>query len=131
MSSRSTVSFVGAACFLATAVTAAAGDWQRLGQAYVDLRSNPVVVRVSSDAGALAKLRVQVKENALEIVNVKVFLAGGESFDDALKAYLGPGDQSRVIDIPGGPKVIEKVELTYRGGANAERVPLVRVFGAS
>ena len=131
MRSRSTVWLVGAACLLATAMTAAAGDWQRLGQAYVNFRSSSTVVPVSPAAGAVAKLRLQVKEDALEIENVKVFLTGGESFDVAVKAYLGPGAQTRVIDIPGAPKAIEKVELTYRGAAAGERVPLVRVFGAS
>ncbi len=102
-----------------------------MAQWYVDFRSNPVAIPVSSEVGTVAKLKLQVKQSALEIVDVKVFIAGGESFDVALKAYLGAGDETRVIDIPGGPKVIEKVELTYRGGANDETIPLVRVFGAN
>jgi hypothetical protein len=84
-----------------------------MGQENVDFSSNLVVVPVSTDASAVSKIKVQVKESALEVRDVKVFLAGGESFDVALKAYLGAGDETRAIDLPGGPKVIY-----LKGGAH-------------
>jgi hypothetical protein len=118
-------------CVLASAAAARAEEWQRMGQAYVDFRSNPVVVSVSTDAGAVSKIKVQVKESALEVRDVKVFLAGGESFDVTVDTYIGAGKETRPIDVPGGPKAIEKVEVKYRGGSSGEPMPLLRVLGES
>ena len=132
MRSKSVVPFVMFFCVLASAAAVRAGEWQRLGQEYVDFRSNPVVVSVSPDAGAVSKVRVQVKENALEVREVKVFLAGGQSFDVTVDTYLGAGKETRPIDVPGGPKAIEKVEVKYRTTASDEDpIPLLRVLGAS
>ena len=130
MRSRAAVPFVVAFCVLASAAVARAEDWQRLGQGYVDYRSNPVVVPVGPETGAVSKIRLEVKMKALEVLDVKVFVAGGDSFEANIDRYLGAGDETGPIDVPGGPKAIEKVEVRYRRGSNEEPIPLLRVLGA-
>ena len=126
----STAVLLGAAA-VGWAAVAAAGDWMQLGQQYVDYRSKAVVVAVKADAPTLNQLKLQVKESALEIDSVKVYLAGGDSFDVALKAYVAAGRETRAIDIPGGPKSVEKVEFTYHDGSGSGKLALVRLLGTS
>jgi hypothetical protein len=130
------ISRLGTACvagvFVVVSVAGArATEWQQLGQRYVDYRTNPVAIRANPDGPAVSTIKLQVRESPLEIQNVKVFLAGGESFDVTLNVYVGPGRETRVIEIPAGPKAIEKVELTYRNRSTRGRLPLVRLLGAS
>jgi hypothetical protein len=125
MSNRSLVLLVGL-CLVLAAATVGAEEWQLLGRKIVDYRANPEVIKVAGDPGAFAKLSLQVRESALEIVSVKVYAADGQTFDVTLNKYLGPGSQTKPIEVPGGPKAIEKVEFTYRK-AGGSRLPFVQL----
>jgi hypothetical protein len=125
-SNRFLVLLVGL-CLVLAAATAGAEGWQRLGQRIVDYRTNPEVITVVGDPGAFAKLRLLVRESPLEILNVKVYVADGQTFDVTLNKYLGPGRETRAIEIPGGPKAIQKVEFTYKKGSEGSRLPVVQL----
>ncbi len=131
MKSRLIVSVVVAAGILAWATTARAEGWRRLGQAYVDYHHNPVAVSLDSRAGTFSRIKLQVKENALEIRDIKVFTGRGDSFDVPVNKYLGAGKATKAIDVPGGPKAIEKVEVNYHDVSNDRMLPLVRILGES
>jgi hypothetical protein len=125
-SNRSLVLFVGL-CLVLAASTVGAEGWQQLGQRIVNYRTNPEVITVVGDPGAFTKLSLAVKEGPLEIVSVKVYVADGQTFDVTLNKYLAPGKETRAIEVPGGPKAIQKVEFTYRKGADGSRMPLVQL----
>ncbi len=124
--SRSLVLFVGL-CLVLVAATVGAEGWQRLGQKVVDYRTTPAVITVVGDPGTFAKLNLMVRESSLEIVNVKVYVADGQTFDVTLKQYVSPGRETKAIEIPGGPKAIQKVEFTYRKGSDGSRLPVVQL----
>jgi hypothetical protein len=129
--SRLGTAFVVGLFVVGSVATVWAEDWQQLGQQYVDYRTNPVAIQAKADGPAVSRIKLQVKERSLEIQDVKVFLAGGESFGVTLNSYLGPGRETRDIEVPAGPKAIEKVEFTYRSGSTGRRLALVRLLGAS
>jgi hypothetical protein len=118
-------------CLVASAAVGGAADWQQLAQQYVDGRANPAVVTVKPDAPTVSELKLQVKQSALEIVGVKVVLADGDSFDVPLKVWLAAGRETTSIDVPGGPKAVQKVEVSYQGYSSDGRLALIRLFGAS
>ncbi len=118
-------------CVLGTAAVAAAADWQQLGKQIVDYRTTTVVITVKPQSPAPAKLKLQVNDNALQIDSVKVVPASGEAFDVALNAWVGPGRTTRAIEIPGGPKAIERVEVACRNGTNDTRLARITLLGAS
>lgn len=111
------------------AVSAVAADWQALGEKVVDFRKSPEVVTAKTDAGAFAKLKIEVKQANMEVQNVKVLFSDGQSFDVALNGYFGAGS-SRVIDLPAA-KPIGKVEFTCRSVSSEGRVALVRILGSN
>jgi len=129
--SRNMAAIVLGAVLLGSATGAAAAGWLQLGQQYVDYRSKSVVIAVKSDAPSLTQLKLQVRESALGIDDVKVYLAGGESFDVPLNAYVAAGRETRTIEVPGGAKTVEKVELTCHDVSTSGRLALVRLLGTS
>ena len=56
-----------------------------------------------------------------------MYVADGQTFTVALNKYLGPGKETKAIEIPGGPKAIQKVEFTYKKGSDGSRLPLVQL----
>lgn len=120
---------LGVAGLALAAVSAVAADWRVLGEKVVDFRKNPEAVVAKADAGAFAKIRVEVKQANLELQNVKVLFSDGQSFDAPLNAYLGAGS-GRVIDLPAA-KSIEKIEFTCRPVSTEGRVALVRILGSN
>jgi len=129
-SNRSLVLLVGLCLVLASATVGAEG-WQRLGQRVVDYRTNPEAITVVGNPAAFAKLSLQVSRSSLEILAVKVHVADGQTFEVTLNKYVGAGRETSAIEIPGGPKAIQKVEFTYKRGPDVSRLPLVQLVASN
>jgi len=128
-SNRSLVLLVGL-CLVLAAATVGAEGWQQLGQTIVDFRTNPEAIAVVGDAGPIAKLKLQARDSSVEILEAKVYAADGQTFTVAVNKYLGPGKETKEIDVPGGPKAIQKVEFTYKKGSDGSRMPVVRLLAS-
>ena len=61
-SNRSLVLLVGL-CLVLAAATVGAEGWQQLGQTIVDFRTNPEVITVVGNPGAIAKLKLQARDD--------------------------------------------------------------------
>lgn len=112
------------------AASARAEGWQQLGQAIVDFRANPETIKAVGNAGPTAKLKLQAKDASIEILDVKVYLTDGQTFDVTLKKYLRPGGETKEIDIAGGPKEVQKVEFNYAKGSDSSRMPTVQLLAS-
>lgn len=112
-------------------VSAVAADWQVLGEKVVDFRENPEVVTARPDAGAFARIKIEVRQANIEIESVKVNFNEGRAFDVPLNAYVGAGS-SRVIDLPSA-KQIARIELNCRSASLAAegRVAVVRILASN
>ena len=65
---------------------------------------------------------------ALELYDVRVVFGDGSTYSPATRLVFAPGSTSRVIDLPGGARVIRRVEFRYGnlpGGGRAQ----VEVWG--
>jgi hypothetical protein len=110
-------------------IPAMAGDWQALGERIVDFRTNPETVVAKSGEGTFGKIKIEVKQTNMEILNVKVVFDDGQSFDVALNKYMGAGS-SCVIDLPSA-KVIQKVVITYNAASSGSKLAVVRILGSN
>jgi hypothetical protein len=115
---------------VAAAAPAGAEGWQQLGQTIVDFRANPDAITAVGNAGPMARLKLQAKDASIEILNVKVYLADGQTFDVALKKYLRAGGETKEIEVAGGPKEVQKVEFNYAKGSDGSRMPTVRLLAS-
>ncbi len=113
------------------AVSAHAGEWRQLGVKVVDYRSNPVVIMTNAGAGAASKVKLQVSQQELEIRSVSFTFAGGESATVEMNRYVPAGGSTPAIEVPGGSKTIEKIEVSFAPGTPKEKLPVVAVLGES
>jgi hypothetical protein len=100
--------------------------WEKLGERTVHggpRRGDRDVIVVGRDDGTFTRLMLKVEHSALELYDVKIVFGDGSTWSPDTRLIFGRGARSRVIDLPGGARVVRKVEFVYRnlrGGGRAQ-----------
>ena len=105
------------AVLAAAGVAVAAATWVRLGARTVNFRTEHDVIRVGIDRGRFRAIRFEVRRHAVRIVDVKVTFGNRTVHDVPLRAVIPAGGRSRVIELPGGPRRIRRIDFVYRSAA--------------
>jgi hypothetical protein len=96
------------------------GRWEFLGERVVHGRVDADVIPVTRLEGRFSELMVEVKGSALEMYDMRVTFGDGEDFSPPTRLVFAKGSRSRSIQLPGGNRIIRKVEFRYgnlpRGG---------------
>ena len=95
------------------AVMESHGDWVKLGERWVDGKSDRDVIQVGAREGRYRKIRIAVENSALEMYDVLVTFNDGPPFSPHTRHTFNPNTRSHVIDLPGGARVIRTVEFRY------------------
>jgi hypothetical protein len=108
---------------------APAGGWVELGSRTVNGRRHVDrdVIGVGRREGRFRVLQFVVEQSSLEMFDMVVHFGDGSSYSPPTQLVFRPGQASQVIDLPGGARVIRKVDFRYRnlpGGGNARIVLL-------
>jgi hypothetical protein len=106
----------------------AQSPWDKLGERWVNGRADRDVIHVGRRDGRFRRLQLVVEHSALELYDVRVVFGDGSTYSPATRLVFAPGSTSRVIDLPGGARVIRRVEFRYGnlpGGGRAQ----VEVWG--
>lgn len=111
-----------------TAVPARADDWELLGTRQVNYRGDHDVIAVTAREGWFRAIKIEVDDGNLEMWNIRVVFANGESFSPETRLVFREDSRSRTIDLPGGRRVISRVEFHYRSRGNRGRAE-VRLYG--
>jgi hypothetical protein len=101
----------------------ARSPWDKLGERWVDGRVDHDVIPVGRADGRFRKLQLVVEHSALELFDVEVVFGDGTRFSPGTRLTFGPGSTTRVIDLPGGDRVIRHVGFRYGnlpGGGRAQ-----------
>jgi hypothetical protein len=111
------------------ASTAFAGnDWALLGTRKVSLAKETDVIDVTRRDGRFTALRIDVEDGPLDMFNIRVVFANGESFSPTVRINSRADDLSRVIDLPGEARTIERIIFRYRGPQRLGAAT-VRIYG--
>ena len=114
---------------LVPALTAEAGEWELLGERKVNYRTDRDVIRVTLAEGLFRKIKLDVLHNGIEILDLKVFFANGGVQDVKVRRFIGPGGETRVIDLRSGARGISRVEFVYRTRGPRLGRATVRLWG--
>jgi len=114
---------------LAGALPVRAGSWQFLGERLANFGLDHDVIVVTAAEGAFSQIQLRVRHARIEILDLKVHFGDGSTLDVSVRAFIEAGGETRVIDLPGGARVIRNVEFTYRTPAVRGKRALVRLFG--
>jgi len=97
--------------------------WTLLGEQTVQGRRDKDVITVGKYEGKFDQLQLVVLDSDIDLKEMTVFFANGEKWSPALKHSFKEGQRSRVIDLPGKDRTINKIELRYAntpGGGRAK-----------
>ncbi len=104
--------------------------WTTLGALQVSDRVDRDVLHLKSRKGTFDSIRLKAIERAVQFHALKIHFENGTVQEVSLRTVIRPGDFSRVIDLKGGQRAIEKIVFVYdaqtlRPGKGAK----VKVFG--
>ena len=102
-------------------------QWDKLGQRWVNGRIDRDVIPVHRRE-RYSRIRIVVEHSALELHDVVIHFRNGEVYSPGARLIFGEGSVSREIDLPGGLRDIERIELVsgnLPGGGRAQ----VEVWG--
>ncbi len=102
-------------------------QWDKLGERWVDSRGDRDVIPVMRHE-RYSRIKLVVEHSAVELYDVVIHFGNGETYVPGTRLIFGQGTTSRDIDLPGGLRHIERIELRYGnlpGGGRAQ----VEVWG--
>jgi hypothetical protein len=108
-----------------------AKSWVYLGEAHVDGAVDHDKIKVGRSEGRFKAIQLRVDRAPVEFRHVVVHYANGTSEEVQVRERIRAGGSTRDIDLKGGDRVIESVELWYEKANYGSRRPRVRLFGKS
>ena len=108
-----------------------AKGWVYLGEAHVDGAVDHDKIKVGRSEGRFKAIQLRVDRAPVEFRHVVVHYANGTSEEVQVRQKIRAGGSTRDIDLRGGDRVIESVELWYEKANYGSRRPRVRLFGRS
>lgn len=103
--------------------------WVLLGETAVTDALDHDVIPVTKAEGTFKAIRLRVFERSVQFRRVTIHFGNGTRQEVELRAVIPAGGESRVIDIAGGDRVINRIELVYDAQSLAGHRAVVRVFG--
>ena len=111
------ISLTATSCFVAaepvTVSYAAPTGWVTLGERTVHGRVDRDIIHVGRANGRFHRLQFMVENSSLEMFDVRVVMGDGTAFHAPTRYVFHPGQASQVIDLPGGARVVRRVEFRY------------------
>ena len=103
--------------------------WEKLGQREVDGHVDHDVVEVGRADGHFHQVMVEVKDAPIELFDMVVTFGDGERFEPKTHLVFDANTRSRVIDLPGGERMIKRVDFKMSGLAGNGTRARVELFG--
>jgi hypothetical protein len=124
---------VGAIAFLsigdAEARRGGERNWELLGSQIVGFLGDRDVIQVGRKDGDFSAIKLRVKGNEVEFLDVKVVYANGQSDNVQVRNKIRAGGETRAIDLKGGDRFIRRVELVYRSRPSFKGQATVELWG--
>jgi hypothetical protein len=88
--------------------------WIKLGERTVNGKIDRDSIVVGRSEGKFTKLTLAVDGSDLELLSFVVTFANGQKFSPAVKHHFKEGARTRVIDLPGDERIIQRIDFTYK-----------------
>jgi hypothetical protein len=104
--------------------------WVDLGSRTVDWGADRDVIPVTGAKGSYNSIKLFVDKAPVEFVDIKIHFAKGNPQDVQIRKRIPKGGETRVIDINGKNRIIQKVTFWYKTSRPAPRGrAIVTLFG--
>ena len=95
-----------------------ARDWVDLGCQTVSFRVDRDVLRVGRRDGRYGAIRLHVRGGDAEMLDLRVIYTNGEPDNIQVRRILRRGDRTNPLDLRGGERLIDRIEMVYRAVPN-------------
>ncbi len=103
--------------------------WELLGMRKVNYGLDKDEIVVTAREGVFTAIQVKVKRSPVNMQKLVVHYGNGETEDIDLRNNFAAGSESRVIDLPGNKRVIQKIVFWYDTKNLARGKAVVQVWG--
>ena len=103
--------------------------WEKLGQRKVNFNADKDEIGVGRFEGFFDALRLKVKKGPINMHKMVVHFHNGETKEIELRDNFTAGSESRVIDLPGNRRIIDKVVFWYDTKDFANSKAIVELWG--
>lgn len=103
--------------------------WDLLGEQTVGFGVDRDVIRVGRREGFYSKIALEVQGNDVEILDLKVIFNRGAPQDVRVREKMRAGSRTRPLDLAGGDRLIDRIEITYRARPSFKGRAKVAIFG--
>ncbi len=90
------------------------GEWVRLGCKDVRFLIDRDTLKVGRQEGRFTAIRLKVRRAPVEMFSLRVTFGNGSRIDVPVREFIPPGGASRVVDLPGNNRGIDRIEMIYR-----------------
>lgn len=116
MNKNASVFFPLALLLTLLATPALANDaegWTKLGELHVRDRVDRDTLPVGAKKGSFDAVRLRVEGGAVQFHDLEIHFENGDVQDVRLRSVIRRGGTSRVIDLDGGQRAIDKIDFIY------------------
>ena len=106
-------------------------NWKYLGNQRVNFGLDKDVIRVPAGSGVFAKLKLNVSHGSLHMHRMVVVYGNGSRQEMKIKHHFNRGSSSRIIDLKGNKRVINKVIFWYDSKNRSRRKAVIHLYGRS
>lgn len=102
--------------------------WKLIGQKEVNFGPDWDVLKVNGN-DIFKEVKIKVTDAGINMIDMNIYFDNGDKMNVAIKKNFNKGEESRIIDLPGNNRRIDRFEFLYdtkgllRGKAN------ILVFG--
>ena len=101
-----------------------------LGEKEVSFRVERDDLVVGLKEGLFSRLMFEVEKNDLEMIKVQVTYGNGKSDVIPLRHFFKEDSRSRIIDLPGGKRIIRRITFFYKTtGQLVDGRAVIKVYG--
>ncbi len=115
--------------FAVLSVSATLLDWKKLGTRTVKLSMDRDVIQSGIRDGVFKAIKLTVKKSGIHIQDMKVYFRNGDVFDVQVRYLIPAGGETRVIDLPGINRILDKVEFWYDSTNLTRKRAVVELWG--
>lgn len=101
--------------------------WRMIGSKQVRRSLDRDVLRVTADR-AYSAIRLRVMHAPVEFLNVQIHFRNGNSREIEVRQWIERGGATRIIDLPGEKRFIDRIVFWYKTTPNARERATVQVW---
>lgn len=129
MKTKSIANFAAMGFALTLLITpgATADDWVMIGKRKVSDQVETDTIHLNGTR-KFKKVKLCVYNNPVRFKDVDIYFANGGHQDVSLKSRINPHDCTRVIDLKGGDRDLDRIVMRYEETSRKHAKASVRVF---